>query len=746
MTVFGHKQVFPVNYEVEISQRLIEASHNGDLKSALECISDGLVDVNFIGAVCLKTRRTEVVLNDESASVVRVEYEEFRTDVTALFLASQSGNLKLVRKLLSVGADVNQKLFRGYATTAAAREGHLEILEILLKGGASQSACEEALLEASCFGRARLAELIMGSDMIRPHVAVHSLVTACCRGFVDVVDTFMKCGVDANAIDRVLVRSLKPSLHTNADCPALVAAVVTRQVSVVRQLLQVGIKTDINVRLGAWSWDTNSGEEFRVGAGLAEPYAITWCAVEYFESSGAILRMLLFQHSPNTLHFGRTLVHHAILCGNTKALNVLVNCGADMELPVKTTRGHEFRPIHMASRLGLDRIVQLLIDSGCDLNSRTDSGETALMICVKYQREECFRVLAFAGADFGIVNFAGQSVTSIAVASRCSLGFQVLLLSIIRSGVVTSSNSSVFSPLMFVARIGNIEAMETLIRLPEVNLDEKDENGFTPVMLTVVEGHVEAFRLLVYAGANVASINLSELSENHDLFEKVLLEFALEKGKNHGAGGFYVLHCAARRGDLDAVKLLTSRGYDVNVPDGDDYTPLMLAAKGNYGDLCELLISCGARCDIKTAKGETAISLSRKYNGVGSKAEGVILDEVSRVLVLNGGRVQKHTKRGKGSPHEKVMRMVGVAGVLRWGKSNKRNVICREAEVGPSSAFQRNRRRKEDAYAPGIFRVLTTKNKEFHFVCDGGDETAELWVRGIRLVTREAVFGKKCAT
>lgn len=87
---------------------------------------------------------------------------------------------------------MNQKLFRGFATTIAVREDHLEILEILLKAGASQSACEEALLEASCHGQARLAELLMGSDLIRPHVAVHSLVTACCRGFVDVVDTLMK--------------------------------------------------------------------------------------------------------------------------------------------------------------------------------------------------------------------------------------------------------------------------------------------------------------------------------------------------------------------------------------------------------------------------------------------------------------------------------------------------------------------------------------------------------------------------
>ncbi|KAF5197858.1 Ankyrin repeat domain-containing protein [Thalictrum thalictroides] len=760
MTVFSHngggfltgKQVFPVNCESEVSQRLVEASHTSDLKSALECVSNPFVDVNFIGAVCLKTRKTEVVLHDESANEVRIEYDEFRTDVTALFLAAHDGNLTLVQKLLSVGADVNQKLFRGFATTAAVREGHFKILEILLKAGASQPACEEALLEASCHGRARLSELLMGSDMIRPHVAVHALVMACCRGFVDVVDSLIKCGVDVNAIDRILLQSSRPSLHTNADCTALVAAVVNRHVPVVRQLLQIDVRTDILVRIGAWSWDTNSGEEFKVGAGLAEPYHITWCAVEYFEASGVILRMLLQNQSPNTPHYGRTLIHHAILCRNAKALDVLLNCGADVEIPVKTTQGVVFRPIHMAARLGSDRILQRLIDAGCDLNSQTDSGETALMISAKYKKDECFRVLASAGADFGMVNSSGQSVCSIAVTSRWSRGFQHAVLNVIHSGsVVRSSNASIFSPLLFVAHTGDIEAMKVLVKQPNTSLDDQDDKGLSALMVTAMEGHVEAFRLLVYAGANLrmcnksgkTAISLSELNQNCDLFEKVLLEFALEKGNQ---GGFRVLHSAARRGDLSAVQLLIDRGYDVNVPDQDDYTPLMLAAKEGHYSMCELLISCGARCDVKTARGETALSLARNSKNARVNTERVILDELARTFVLSGFSVKKHTKKGKGSPHQKMMRMVGAAGVLRWGKSSRRNVICREAEMGPSSVFERNRRRKGDAYHPGVFRIITTKNKEFHFVCEGGAEMAEMWVRGIKLVTREAIFGKKSET
>ncbi|KAM5568156.1 ankyrin-1 [Rosa sericea] len=854
MTVFAVKaHVFPINYETEVSQRLVDAAHDNDPKSVYECLDDPLVDVNYVGTVCLKSRKTEIVLKGESAHEVGVEYEEFKTQVTALFLAAHSGNLTLVRKLLSYGANVNLKLFRGYATTAAVREGHAQILEVVINAGASQKACEEALLEASYLGRARLAEMLMASELIRPQAVVHALVSASCRGFVDVIDTLIKCGVNIDATDRTLLQSSKPSLYTNADCNALVAAIVSRQISVVRLLLQAGARTDIKVSLGGWSWDVSTGEEFRVGAGLAEAYSVTWCAVEYFEASGAILRMLLQHVSPNIAHFGRTLIHHAILCNNERAVDVLLSCDADVEVPIKTTTSETEYPIHMASRFGLSKILQQLIDGGCNANSRTDSTETPLMICARYKHQECFRILASNGADFGLVNSCGQSASVIAESAKWSLGFKRVVLDLIRAGkvvqssnmtifspllfvtqandvealkqlinsgcdinsqtesgetalmicarhkhqecfkvlasngadfglvnsggqsassiaesakwtpvlkqaildvirdgkVVRSSNKSICSPLMLVTQENNVEALKQLIERTDIDVDEQDENGYSAAMIAAADGNLEAFKLLICAGADMnlqnkhgqTPLDLLDTNQNGEELEKLLLNHAVQKGPNSRSLEFYALHLAAQHGDLDLVHTLISQGYDVNAFDAEGYTPLMLAARGGHGKLCELLISFGARCDTVNARHETALSLARK-TGSKNDAEKAILNEFALKLVLGGSHVKKHTKCGKGAPHSKLLRMVGAAGLLRWGKSSKRNVICKKAEVGPSDAFRWNRRRKFDCDEPGMFHVVTTKNKELHFVCEGGNEMAELWVRGIKLVTMKAIFGK----
>jgi hypothetical protein len=85
------------------------------------------------------------------------------------------------------------------------------------------------------------------------------------------------------------------------------------------------------------------------------------------------------------------------------------------------------------------------------------------------------------------------------------------------------------------------------------------------------------------------------------------------------------------------------------------------------------------------------------------------------------------------------------SGMLSWGESKHRNELCIEASLGSSARFEKNQTscypNPNASGSGGVFRVKT-HGKEIHFHATT-DFTAELWVRGINLIVREAM-GRSC--
>ncbi|KAL2645151.1 hypothetical protein R1flu_012738 [Riccia fluitans] len=728
----------PENFEDRISLQLIEAALSGDEQAVHEALEHELIDVNYRGIVNLRLKSTDTIQREEVADEVQIEYQEFRTDITPLFAAAHVGHLGITKKLLSVGGDVNQKLFRGFATTAASREGHDKVLDHLLRAGAHQEAVEDALLEACLYGHVKAAELLIGSEMTRPEVLAQALVHASSRGFVDVVATLIKNGVDINSWYRILLRSVKPMLYANVDCTPLIAAIVGRQNLVVDYLLEAGAKTGCKASLGAWSWDSDSGEELRVGAGLGEPYDEAWCAVEYWESTGHILRSLLKHLSPDTVHNGRTLICHAILCRNMAALQLILDAGADPEILMQARDGQE-RPLHYAARSGWLPALKVLIEHGSSVDTTTESNDTPLMICAKYKYWDCFEELLAAGADLGMQNSSGQNAISIAEGNGYGTGLQKIIWDAVVKGKVTCTDPEVFSALHLAAKAGDLKVLQKLVGQVDVNINVQDRYGYTAAMVAVREGHIDAFKLLLYAGADIGmkskkgetAVALARIDTLEQL-EWILLDAILANILK--SEGFQVLHFAARRGHLEVLTQLLKRGYALNGWDEDGYTPLMLSAREGHADACKLLLLAGADTALTNDRGETALSLAQKHS-TSKAAENTILDYLAKKYVLAGAQVLKYKRQGRGKPHEKSLSMLKT-GVLSWGSSRKRNVVCTEATLGPSAKFRRNRHRKGDADKLSIFRIVTFKGKEVHFEASTPDN-AELWVRGINLLSAE---------
>jgi ankyrin repeat protein len=130
--------------------------------------------------------------------------------------------------------------------------------------------------------------------------------------------------------------------------------------------------------------------------------------------------------------------------------------------------------------------------------------------------------------------------------------------------------------LLAAAKIGDIQEIERLIcedRIVKVDIDTRDEDGMTPLLLAAAGGHTEAIALLV---ANEAGIN------------------------HENKRGHTFLICAARNGHSRAVEfILNCNGVKLNDKNSKGLTALMFAAKKGHKEVVEVLLQHGAQDDIE---------------------------------------------------------------------------------------------------------------------------------------------------
>lgn len=428
---------------------------------------------------------------------------------------------------------------------------------------------------------------------------------------------------------------------------------------------------------------------------------------------------------------------------------MLLKAGADAEFPIKTEKGHESRPIHLAARVGCPSILKQLVEHGCDVDSRTESGNTALMIAALFDQPECFLELITAGADLGLVNNTGESAVSLAKRSAFASSLSNIFgQAITAREKIYSSNLEVFSPLHFASGYGNVEILQKILRSSMDSIDKHNNSGLTPILAAAKVGHTEIFCHLIESGADISvksrdGQTVASILQHYtcaslrERFEEILLNAVLSQTLK-GYSEFRALHFAARTGNLPAVGQLLKMGYPVDSLEESGHSPLMIAAKEGNAEACKLLLQNGADWGILNHRGETALLLAKK-NSKSKAAEEAIFDHLARSHVLLGEELLKYTRDGRGSPHLKVVRMLKT-GLLTWGTSSKRNVVCKEALAGPSGSFLKNRRKKIADENSTLFRMVTETGREVHFEARSSTNMA-LWVRGINLVSKEASSG-----
>jgi ankyrin repeat protein len=237
-----------------------------------------------------------------------------------------------------------------------------------------------------------------------------------------------------------------------------------------------------------------------------------------------------------------------------------------------------------------------LIARNAPVNSTQPDGSTPLHWAVYRVDEELVKALLARGAKADVVNTYGSS--PLAEAARVgNVNFVKLLLD---AGADSNrANADGETPLMLAARTGMVNVAELLVRRgADVNARENFRNQ-TSLMWAAAGNHPEIVAFLISKGAEV-----NARAQANDWANQMTSE---PRVQYRPTGGLTPLLYAARNGCRACVEALVKGGADIDLPNPDGMTPLMMAIDNSHYEIALYLLAQGANPHTWDWWGRTAL-------------------------------------------------------------------------------------------------------------------------------------------
>jgi ankyrin repeat protein len=285
-----------------------------------------------------------------------------------------------------------------------------------------------------------------------------------------------------------------------------------------------------------------------------------------------------------------------------------------------------------AARAGDHDAALARVADHADVRAADATGTTALHWAVYNDDAALVRALIAAGADVTAPNAYGSTPMAEAAVTG---DVEVLELLLDAGADVDSPNAEGQTALMVLARTENVAAAELLLaRGADVNAREswKDQ---TALMWAAARGRPDMVRLLAAHGADVdARSAIHEWPRQTTVFPRA---------KYLPHGGFTPLLFAAREGCVACAEELVLAGADIDLPDPDEVTPLLMALLNAHFDAARYLVEAGANVNKWDWWGRTPLYAAVDYETlpVGGRPDRPSLDATTSAqtieLLLNAG-------------------------------------------------------------------------------------------------------------
>ncbi|KAI5777257.1 ankyrin repeat-containing domain protein [Geopyxis carbonaria] len=338
---------------------------------------------------------------------------------TALWMATNRKDAKLVWFLLKSGADVNiSSSGRSSPLEKAISMRNPEIISLLLDNGADVDENRAILEKAVFFGDLDIVRMLLERNVKINHFqrkssktrTINPLSWAALNGDASMVRTLLSAGADVNGICEFVIRELYSSLRRDnkfSTTPSLFLG----------EDFRLSLSSEVGSLLGdiptcatALSVAANRGntEFFEIileaGADVNGTIGQSWTPLQAAVEHGnmRIIRRLLESgadiDAPACPTGGRTALQMAAVKGNSQLVKILLDKGAKVNAPAARMQG--VTALQGAAIFGYLNIVAMLLQHGADPNGKRaiKEGRTALEGAAEHGRLDVLQLLLNSGA------------------------------------------------------------------------------------------------------------------------------------------------------------------------------------------------------------------------------------------------------------------------------------------------------------------------------------------------------------
>ncbi|XP_048361691.1 fibronectin type 3 and ankyrin repeat domains protein 1 isoform X1 [Sphaerodactylus townsendi] len=183
-------------------------------------------------------------------------------------------------------------------------------------------------------------------------------------------------------------------------------------------------------------------------------------------------------------------------------VNAVLHILQEKNVVVDTLNKLGFTALMVASQKGFTRLVEILVANGAEVNKKNSSGKDSLMIACFSGHLDIVQYLRSQGASWESKDLGGCTAMHWAADG----GHFDVVQWMIEDGckVDVKDTGLEWTPLMRVCAISGKSDVATLLIEAGADVNLKDKDGKTPLMVAVLNNHEEVVQTLLEKGADIS--------------------------------------------------------------------------------------------------------------------------------------------------------------------------------------------------------------------------------------------------